>query len=420
MNSMIALRKLVGVVRLLLGLGFSFGLLRAATIEEMRGPGLAGPAELLLPVPRTLDLSHVTPEAFAAALGKDENRIFAFVRDQIAYEPYAGCLRGPRGALLARAGNSIDRAALLAALMNAAGKHVRFVHGNLGEKEAAELVKSTWEERSARTRHADSTPEWLRKAFQVFRLARDRDFHLATEQLKKAPLVRSDLTVTTIADLTKIAATHYWIQYEKEGSWLNMDPSFATSVPGQTYASSGEAIAELPENLFHRITLRLVVDELSAGTGESKLAPREVLRYTSRAADLAAVDLVLMHRGPGKKKAGGLTDALESAGKDNGRLKPALLAPSGKWITGGDFETKSPKTNPAGLGSMRDMLGGGSRKAAAARAVAERLEFEFAAPDGSKETVVRDVFDLVGVARRSSPRDLANFSASAQPVTEDL
>src|SRR5712664_2589525 len=59
-----------------------------------RGPGMKGPdtASLKLPVPRTFDLTHVEAEHFAAALGKDPEKIFAFVRDHIADEAYPGCL----------------------------------------------------------------------------------------------------------------------------------------------------------------------------------------------------------------------------------------------------------------------------------------------------------------------------------------
>ena len=389
----------------------------------MRGPGLVAPSGLSLPVPRTLDLTHIDPATFAAALGKDENRIFAFVRDEIAYEPYLGCLRGPQGTLLARAGNSVDRAALLAALLQAAGKHVRFAHGDLGEKEATQLVQSTWTDRPAGKKASDSAPAAVTKAFQAFQTARDRDFYLATDQLKKIPLVRLDLKIPSMADLIKMAEAHFWVQYEKEGSWIDMDPSFAGAGIGHRYAGSSQIVEKLPENLFHKVTVRVLVDEVSVGASELKPTARETLRYTSRASDLAAVDLVLMHRGPGGKKPGSLAGALSGAGKDNGEVTPALFTPNGKWMTGSKFVTRAPQSAPGGLGAMRDMLGGVGTRKPAAVAVAERLEFEFTAPDGSKETVVRDVFDLIGPARRgdhSPPLDMADISSPAQPVAEDL
>jgi Transglutaminase-like superfamily len=399
----------------------AFGTPQAA-LEEVPVPRQGGHT-LTLPVPRTLELTHIDPAAFAAALDRDENRIFAFVRDEIAYEPYIGCLRGPQGTLMARAGNSVDRAVLLAGLMQAAGKHVRFAHGDLGEKEAAELVQAAWADRPVANKTSTSASESVKKAFGLFQTARTRDFHLATEQLKQAPLVQSELTTTNMANLVKMAEAHFWIQYEKDGAWIDMDPSFARAGIGQTYAVSSQVLEKLPENLFHQLTVRVVVEEIPGGASELTPTPRETLRYTSRSSDLAAVDLVLMHRGQGGKKPDGLAGALGGAGKDNGRVKPALFIPNGKWITGSEFETRAPKTSLGGLGSMRDMLGGAGTRKQVPVAVAERLEFEFMAPDGSKEMVVRDVFDLVGPARRSNnspPVNVADISASAQPVAEEL
>src|SRR5262245_43970941 len=46
----------------------------------------------------------------AALLDYDIQKIFRFVADEIRYEPYAGILRGPAGAVSAMAGNSVDQA----------------------------------------------------------------------------------------------------------------------------------------------------------------------------------------------------------------------------------------------------------------------------------------------------------------------
>src|SRR6266513_2007911 len=113
------------------------------------GPGMKPQeaATLQLPVPRTFDLTHVQPAHLAAALGNDPVRLFSFVRDAIGYEAYSGLLRGPRGTLLAMAGNSVDRALLLGTMLAHAGQRIRYARGTLSGDQATTLVTSMWIDR---------------------------------------------------------------------------------------------------------------------------------------------------------------------------------------------------------------------------------------------------------------------------------
>ena len=78
----------------------------------------------------------------AFGLGYDRNQIFQFVRDEVAYDPYAGVLRGARGTLQGLAGNAADQAILLAALLDASLITTRFAIGELSEEAADALIGS--------------------------------------------------------------------------------------------------------------------------------------------------------------------------------------------------------------------------------------------------------------------------------------
>lgn len=70
----------------------------------------------------------------------DIDDIVAWAVDEIAFEPYAGVLRGPEGTLLARAGNALDQAVFVARLLNDAGFEARVALGELSDADADALL----------------------------------------------------------------------------------------------------------------------------------------------------------------------------------------------------------------------------------------------------------------------------------------
>ena len=79
--------------------------------------------------------------AQAQTLGNSATQIFAFVRDQVGFDVYAGSLRGARGTLWTNAGNSLDRASLLIALLKAAGFNAQYVQGTLNAGQAKQILQ---------------------------------------------------------------------------------------------------------------------------------------------------------------------------------------------------------------------------------------------------------------------------------------
>jgi hypothetical protein len=366
--------------------------------SSTRGPGLhrIDLSTLALPVPRTLDLTHVTPAAYAQALGKDVTRIFEFVRDHIAYEAYAGVLRGPRGTLLAMAGNSADRAALLASLLTEAGFRVRYARGTLPDRDARDLVGSMW---AGAAPQVPPTGEAGGEAGRAFAAAAKRNFERLHDALKGARLAETP-PGGSLEELLPEARSHYWVQVERDGRWVDLDPSFADAAAGKTYATAAETMADLPAALDHRVTVRILA-EASDGT---QAQTTELLTYSTRAADLSAVGVLLAHvpenwQGPVRTIEGALGAALA----ETGRTKPVLLVPGQAPIVGAAFRTAVKTT---GIGGIEGILSGEGTRDAVTLAVAEWIEFKFEGPDGRSEMVVRELFDLVGQSRRAKSQSL--------------
>ena len=79
----------------------------------------------------------------------DEAEAIRFVREEVQFEQYPGMLRGARGTLWSRAGNALDQAALLAALLKSVGLDARIAATTLPLEDARRLLEQMPAERAA-------------------------------------------------------------------------------------------------------------------------------------------------------------------------------------------------------------------------------------------------------------------------------
>ncbi len=193
-------------------------------------------------------------------LGGDPARIVEFVRKEIRYEAYPGLQRGPSGVLISGAGNSLDRAFLLAELLKAAGFDARLVRGTLPREKADDLVKQSFEARKglpagrfsgaisttsprgevsqALCREIGVAPEELErmsKAQDELRsrlwkdgldlAAREREFLAGQLRAARIEAPASDVR----EELIEAARTHAWVQWKAKdaNAWSDADPLFA-------------------------------------------------------------------------------------------------------------------------------------------------------------------------------------------------
>jgi hypothetical protein len=79
------------------------------------------------------------PQYLVDTVGIEPADLYAYVRDNTAWVPYRGALRGPAGVLLDRRGNALDRALLLADMLTRAGHEVRLARATLSEDAAGAI-----------------------------------------------------------------------------------------------------------------------------------------------------------------------------------------------------------------------------------------------------------------------------------------
>jgi hypothetical protein len=177
-----------------------------------------------------------------------------------------------------------------------------------------------------------------------------------------------------------------------------MDPSFATADPGQTFATATGTVETLPASLYHRIEIKVRVEEYAGEQPSS----REVLRYTAKAADLSGEDLILVH------------SPVDWRNQKNAQVRPALIVQQ-KRHDGEPFWVSEGRLPPGG--GLADALGGGDGAVEVPIAATESIELDFIAPGGQKTTEIRELFDHVGKSRRAAdkvldPAELAEAAAS--------
>lgn len=393
------------------------------------------------------------PAAIVAKVGKDRAALFAWVRDQTALVPYRGSLRGVIGVLMDRVGNSLDRALLLAALLETAGLEVRLATAQLDPEATAKLAASwsTHAKPALPVATLDSAAlvgdviKVLGVDATAFRGAYDKAIAAREEIAAKA---RARVTDQAAA-LTKLVpaptevpapldpavfADHWWVQVKDGEAWTDLDPSLATGTPpaAETFAPK-----DLPEDRRHTLTVR-VIGEVWHGDAreetplvEHTFAPAlyygQKLTVTSVAIDMPSHDAL----GAAKDPAIAMRSAIvaQTEWVPMVRMGTGVVAKMSVTDGGELFDVTDPngntnrlaravqKATKDGVGGATDLLSGLPDDTAAtappikpARAeqsgfTAQWIEYELRAPGEEPRIIRRSVFDALG-ADRSRPRKL--------------
>jgi hypothetical protein len=414
-----------------------------------------------------IDRSLFEVDALADRLGSDPAAMFKFVRDEIRYEPYTGVLRGALGTLLCRAGNSLDRSLLLAALLQKAGLKTQIASGQLSPQQAQTLASRLFEVvkpvQQGLPSFAEMAPDLGRatgvdpaKLLQAADEAQkledkqqkelanyvDGETTLLSNLLNKAGV---DAGVITPSDqLLAEASEHYWVQYQNSnGQWVDLDSSFTDAKPGKTVVSATNTFApdSVPEELYHHfhMTMTLRVAQVSDGK-DGQTTDTILLDQELRVADQQDVDIILANQPvpmedltkPGTK----LSHAITSIKGFQTTLQVGDQSTTGKYfdLTGrvsdklggpvGDVVRNAGGMGGAlgGLGGgIGGALGGAPAQGAASRIVGEWVDYRLTSPrpKGQSPAVHKYHRDIVSPVTVKSWSASGPADASSTNMSED-
>lgn len=376
------------------------------------------------------------PLTILAETGPDPEAMRAWIASETRLIPYSGSLRGAGGVLVDRAGNSLDRALALAALLTAAGEEVRLAHATLDPAIAAALLASAATATPAiQPAPPRVTADELRGMLADPRIQPDVAAAIVaavTERQRSIANVLAERTATVLPavlaavpapapaaapDPAELAATadHTWVQIRAGAAWRDLDPDAAivgTLVPDGT---------RLPDQLLdsdrQSVTIRVVV-ELQDDTGRHEA---ELLAWTGAPAEIGNRVLTLSHVGTGtagiaQLVAEGATPERVLAALDEADTWMPILRFDDSFVVANLF-TAEGTVRPANLdafgatgGTMAGLLAdvtealGGAPAVAPPPAIptAEWIEVTVNVPGAPPRTERRTIFDLVGPSARAA------------------
>jgi large repetitive protein len=317
-----------------------------------------------------LQPQSITAKALAHYQALDLDALFKAIAQDVHYEPYVGVLRGAGGTALSRAGNDADQTLLLATVLRTQGYKVRFVSGEMTDANISTLIMGMY------------PPE-----IPVF--------NWSAEAQPYAP--------TLDKNLRSFASQHIWLELDQgDDSWLPLDPSFPRAVMGETYAQAKQRFTDLPDTLYHRISIRHV-EQLASGQ------QRELGRFERKVADLGMQAVSLSIIGvPQVKSQPKEPPAGNTAGIFGGSLAGANSTPDAEQPA-----TEIPQ--PIGTYYRRKMRIGDENikwtntlvlnADGGSQIKHEWLELLTTSPDGSTDSIARDLFvaDAPGVTNATPP-----------------
>lgn len=249
--------------------------------------------------------------AVRAAEFSTPDAAYAFVRDSIHTEGYAGAMRGASGTLQSLAGSPDDKALLLAALLARQHVAVRFVHVTLSDSVVSGIVGAVnapppvpsypalddaFKALGIDPAQARGDAAALRKRVEDDASTAISNAHGSTDELL-ATLTAKNVKVGSDASALRgrWAANlhdHWWIQAQKRGNWVDLDPTLPGTKLGTHLGVTPTAFPSdtLPDSRYPTLTVRLTAGRFVV---DSPPQFTTLVERTVRLADAYAVPITV-------------------------------------------------------------------------------------------------------------------------------
>jgi transglutaminase-like putative cysteine protease len=402
------------------------------------------------------------PQALIDKVGADPIKLFEWIRDTTSLVPYRGILRGVRGVLLDRLGNSLDRALLLQNLLKRSGHEVRLARGKLSGNQARELLAEwPFEKRttpsSSENRVSDlqnrmgelaaqyqldpSVLARLNEAIKDYEILSNTLSATVKQQtkeimdiLKREKETRGDQDQTSLA---KAVQDHWWVQLYQEEKWIDLDPAIPHGNPGTRLTELENMLQpeDIDKGLFHQVTIRVIIERRAKGVLEEKTT----LEHTFRPCDLYGQQISFQNAPMNWPQ-----DFDPSKEKDPLKKMIEIIAAENEWLPivrvenetfsqasftdRGEVQKNPGKGRKTGgvaniAGGIFGVLAGKEEESeipSDSILTAEWVEFEIKTPGAEPRISRRSVFDLIGPAARSKNRLGETGITSSQRVQRAL
>ena len=370
------------------------------------------------------------PAYVVEQIGRDPDQLRGWVQTSTRWLPYRGVLRGATGVLMDRQGSSLDRAILLASLLQHAGHEARLANGRLPDDAVAGLLPGLL---ASTVRQFETLPDsddgWaLRNASleyglepaamevslgaqvtamdSVMRILHARVAGQSRRLLAQVSHPQGDADSLTRADqATESLRDHWWVQVQRDGAWRDLELLDVATPAAERVADP----SALPDDLYHTLTVRLVAEEEDGSARRLVPALEQTVRPSAIPGRALALQIWPANMPSELHAEAQSRFGLATQAQQEREWVAALTVADSTIASGaigggpeaGSRRARAPSGNPmGGLGGA--MAAGAAPAAASPEVIAAWIEYEVRAPGRPVRTWRRAVFDLVGPAARAA------------------